>query len=148
MFRSKKTPLIGTLGMLALLVAASLALLFSTAATAREEVTNSFNPRAGEMRYNATYINQISPTQSSDKIEEVIPFPLTTVFMVRTKNTITVWERRGSEVVALMDIPLQKTLRSLQVLGDGRTFVVQTDDWVRVYSIDGRVPPQSPNNRR
>ena len=38
-----------------------------------------------------------------------------------------------------MDIPVEKTLRNLEVLGDGRTFLVQTDDWVRVYSIDGTI---------
>ncbi|MCC5878153.1 MAG: hypothetical protein JJU11_18185, partial [Candidatus Sumerlaeia bacterium] len=129
MIRSSKAPLIGTVGTAAFLVAAGLFFFQSGDATAQNG--NSlihFNPGAGEMIYAASYINEIKPT--SGKIHEVIPFPNTTVFLVRTDKTISVWERRRGEVVALMDIHLDKTLRNLEVLGDGRTFVVQTDDWV------------------
>lgn len=146
MFRGRKAPLIGTLGVLAALAVAG-GMFFSSGEATAQQNTNGLLPNFNfaDMTFSARYINEIRPSSSSDKVEEVIPFPHSPVFLVRTKNAITVWERRGSNVRTLLDIPLEETLRSLQILEDGRTFVIQTDEFVRVYSVEGHVPQT--NNR-
>lgn len=140
MLRGRKAPLIGTLGILAALAVGAALFLPTGDATAQQNNNNQLRMNLAEMTFSARYINEIRPSSSSDKIHEVIPFPNSPVFLIRTKNAVTVWERRGGNVRTLLDIPLEKTFRSLEMLEDGRTFVIHTDDFVRVYSVDGHVP--------
>lgn len=93
----------------------------------------------GTVVYSASYVNQVAPADVKDPVKEVVPFPGTPVFLVRTPKVITVWERNQSGLKKLLDIQLNESFEKLHFLDDGRTFIIQTSKAASVYSINRTV---------
>ena len=89
MLRRNTVPLIGTLGVLVILLSIG---LFLPTGEATAQLQNRSSSLAPQVNYRASYINEIRPTANSSNIREVIPFPNTSVFLVRTDKTISVWD--------------------------------------------------------
>lgn len=87
--------------------------------------------------YNATYINRIEVTRSGDRIRQVHLFPDTPVFLVRTRDAITVWWRDDRRLRSLLEIDLRnRSFQEVLFLEDGQSFLVHFSEMVSVYSVD------------
>jgi hypothetical protein len=109
-------------------------------------------PRPGfvnTVSYAATYLNQVAPTESGVKVLEVIPFPTSPVFIVRTDKHVNIWERRGSSLRNLLEIRINDVYKGLHVLDDGRTIIIHTEKAASIYSIEPRITEvPAPTSRR
>ena len=99
---------------------------------------------AAPVTFSAAKIQEITPTNPSGRILEIISVPNTPVFMVRTASAITIYERRNNGVRTLLDVTLNDSYRSVQILDDGRTVLLHTERAVGVYTIDSRIVQSTP----
>lgn len=93
--------------------------------------------------HNARYIEGILATGAQDNIRQVHAFPESSVFLVRTRYAVTVWERRDRSVNKLLEINLDDDFEEVVFLDDDRTFIIRTEKSVKVYSVDRKITDMS-----
>lgn len=86
--------------------------------------------------HTARVVNTIVPSAQGDKVLGVHGFPNSSVFLVHTKDSVTVWERRGDGLAKLLEVELLDDVEDIVFLEDGQTFILQSDDGAIVYRVE------------
>ncbi|CAN5409583.1 hypothetical protein BH09SUM1_BH09SUM1_12120 [soil metagenome] len=147
MIRANRASLVAIAAVAALGVAGVIAALYPRNAEAQSGTIRTL-PASAVITYSSAFINQVVPAQRGDAVREVLPFPDSSVFLVRTGSAVTVWERQQTGLLMLLNIQLDDNFEKVVFLEDKRTFVLQYRASAKVYSVDRKIvtPGIKPNN--
>lgn len=136
-------------GSLAVGLVAGVVAAFALSASIRPAVAaTSETDSTTVITYSAGLLNKVIPTKTTEKVEEVIPFPTQPVFLVRTATTVTVWERRKGALITLVDVALDSEFKSAEFLDDNKTFIIHTKKSASVYTLDRIVTVTSTTKKK
>lgn len=120
-------------------VGATIAAFFLTGQPKAEAQSDAKAAANTSVVYSAYYLNNVVATRKADRVREVIPFPETPIFFIRTDVAVAVYLRDGGLVTMMLEIPLDSKFEDLVFVGDRRTFIVKTTKSAKVFSIDRQV---------